>query len=96
MNQVYPLIRLYRPVYGIFRSFSTEGPTSHPKTPKGRLDIDEKGENSSNTKTPTKPADKTEPEKANTNPYTGEINGPKGPEPTRYGDWERKGRVTDF
>ena len=25
-----------------------------------------------------------------------EINGPKGPEPTRYGDWERKGRVSDF
>lgn len=21
---------------------------------------------------------------------------PKGPEPTRYGDWERKGRVSDF
>ncbi|XP_047371614.1 succinate dehydrogenase assembly factor 4, mitochondrial-like isoform X1 [Vespa velutina] len=32
----------------------------------------------------------------NTNPKTGEINGPRGPEPTRYGDWERKGRVTDF
>lgn len=30
------------------------------------------------------------------NPQTGEIGGPKGPEPTRYGDWERKGRVTDF
>ena len=30
------------------------------------------------------------------NPKTGEIGGPKGPEPTRYGDWERKGRVTDF
>lgn len=30
------------------------------------------------------------------NPTTGEQNGPKGPEPTRYGDWERKGRVTDF
>ena len=27
---------------------------------------------------------------------TGEIGGPKGAEPTRYGDWERKGRVTDF
>ena len=27
---------------------------------------------------------------------TGEIDGPKGPEPTRYGDWERKGRVYDF
>jgi hypothetical protein len=25
-----------------------------------------------------------------------EIGGPKGPEPTRYGDWERKGLVTDF
>lgn len=31
-----------------------------------------------------------------TNPITGEIGGPKGPEPTRYGDWERKGRVSDF
>jgi len=30
------------------------------------------------------------------NPETGEIGGPKGPEPTRYGDWERKGRVSDF
>jgi hypothetical protein len=26
----------------------------------------------------------------------GEENGPKGPEPTRYGDWERKGIVSDF
>ena len=26
----------------------------------------------------------------------GEINGPKGPEPTRYGDWEQKGRCSDF
>ena len=25
-----------------------------------------------------------------------EIGGPLGPEPTRYGDWERKGRVSDF
>lgn len=25
-----------------------------------------------------------------------ELNGPKGPEPTRYGDWERKGIVSDF
>ena len=25
-----------------------------------------------------------------------EIGGPKGPEPTRYGDWEQKGRCTDF
>jgi hypothetical protein len=25
-----------------------------------------------------------------------EVNGPKGPEPTRYGDWERKGIASDF
>ncbi len=25
-----------------------------------------------------------------------EIGGPKGPEPTRFGDWEVKGRVSDF
>jgi hypothetical protein len=25
-----------------------------------------------------------------------ELGGPKGPEPTRYGDWERKGIVSDF
>jgi hypothetical protein len=25
-----------------------------------------------------------------------ENNGPKGPEPTRYGDWERKGIISDF
>ena len=30
------------------------------------------------------------------NPDTGERDGPKGPEPTRYGDWERKGRCIDF
>ena len=26
----------------------------------------------------------------------GEVGGPEGPEPTRYGDWERNGRVSDF
>ncbi|MBI1235483.1 MAG: DUF1674 domain-containing protein [Alphaproteobacteria bacterium] len=25
-----------------------------------------------------------------------EINGPAGPEPTRFGDWERKGVTSDF
>ncbi len=25
-----------------------------------------------------------------------EHGGPKGPEPTRYGDWERNGRCIDF
>ncbi|MDH3506567.1 MAG: DUF1674 domain-containing protein [Gammaproteobacteria bacterium] len=25
-----------------------------------------------------------------------EVGGPQGPEPTRYGDWERAGRCIDF
>ncbi|MEK9797445.1 MAG: DUF1674 domain-containing protein [Alphaproteobacteria bacterium] len=25
-----------------------------------------------------------------------EVGGPKGPEPTRFGDWERDGRCVDF
>jgi len=25
-----------------------------------------------------------------------ELGGPTGPEPTRYGDWEKKGRCIDF
>ncbi|MBV9828447.1 MAG: DUF1674 domain-containing protein [Alphaproteobacteria bacterium] len=29
-------------------------------------------------------------------PRPREIGGPKGPEPTRYGDWEFNGRCTDF
>ena len=27
---------------------------------------------------------------------TVELGGPKGPEPTRYGDWEKAGRCSDF
>lgn len=45
------------------------------------------------------PFQKEEPYPAwpnDTNPYTGEVGGPRGPEPTRYGDWERKGRCSDF
>ena len=36
--------------------------------------------------TPAAPAKKTPKE----------TGGPKGPEPTRYGDWERDGRCVDF
>ena len=36
------------------------------------------------------------PDKAVDSELPPEVNGPKGPEPTRYGDWEQKGRCTDF
>jgi hypothetical protein len=29
-------------------------------------------------------------------PPVAETGGPSGPEPTRYGDWERNGRCVDF
>lgn len=35
-------------------------------------------------------------ESKGTEPQQNEVGGPKGPEPTRYGDWEQKGRCTDF
>jgi hypothetical protein len=33
---------------------------------------------------------------SNKEPSAKEIGGRKGPEPTRYGDWEKKGIVSDF
>jgi hypothetical protein len=33
---------------------------------------------------------------AETKPMPKEFQGPEGPEPTRYGDWERKGIASDF
>lgn len=35
-------------------------------------------------------------EELDINPETGEVGGPSGPEPTRYGDWEKGGRCYDF
>tara|TARA_B100001063_G_C16530890_1_gene436377 strand:+ start:107 stop:295 length:189 start_codon:yes stop_codon:yes gene_type:complete len=52
--------------------------------------------------TAAEPIDKTTqnndnlPKKADDDEMPSEMNGPKGPEPTRYGDWEQKGRCTDF
>ena len=45
------------------------------------------------------PALQTEPDGSTaveTTGQPGETGGPKGPEPTRFGDWERKGRCIDF
>ena len=39
---------------------------------------------------PAKPVPPEKPKKVE------EIGGPPGPEPTRYGDWQFNGKVTDF
>ncbi len=33
---------------------------------------------------------------ADAKPRDKELQGPKGPEPTRYGDWETRGIASDF
>ncbi|UKJ74151.1 DUF1674 domain-containing protein [Azospirillum brasilense] len=45
-----------------------------------------------------KPDAETTPETGAKGPeqMPGEIGGPQGPEPTRFGDWEFKGRCSDF
>jgi len=42
------------------------------------------------------PAGKSDTSAAGKAPPPAEIGGPKGPEPTRYGDWEKNGRCIDF
>ena len=36
------------------------------------------------------------PDSASNQPLIEESGGVKGPEPTRYGDWEKNGRCVDF
>lgn len=39
----------------------------------------------------------TKPEEPKTeNKPVEEVGGPQGPEPTRFGDWEKGGRCSDF
>ncbi|XP_004076944.1 succinate dehydrogenase assembly factor 4, mitochondrial [Oryzias latipes] len=60
-------------------------PLKKAKTPQGRFDVPEE-----------KSKDVLEKFPDNINPVTKEKGGPRGPEPTRYGDWERRGRCVDF
>jgi hypothetical protein len=41
-------------------------------------------------------SDKTTPAIKDPNNVTPEIGGRKGPEPTRFGDWELNGKCVDF
>lgn len=66
-------------------------PLKKPKTPLGKFDDADKTDKSVKNK-----GDPYAAFPDNVNPVSGEIGGPRGPEPTRYGDWERKGRVSDF
>jgi len=56
----------------------------------GGIDMDKKSERPSPPAIPAQKSEGSDVAKPR------EIGGPKGPEPTRYGDWEQKGRCTDF
>ncbi|HVB67408.1 MAG TPA: DUF1674 domain-containing protein [Acetobacteraceae bacterium] len=47
-------------------------------------------------RSPERPAPLPQGEGGSSPTAVKEIGGPKGPEPTRYGDWEVKGRCIDF
>lgn len=50
-----------------------------------------------NDPVPVSPAAQTEPKPAKLAPNPAkEVGGRPGPEPTRYGDWESRGIVSDF
>ena len=49
-----------------------------------------------NDKTTVPEAPKSAPHTKDESAVPVEKGGPKGPEPTRYGDWESGGRCTDF
>ncbi|XP_007484238.3 succinate dehydrogenase assembly factor 4, mitochondrial isoform X1 [Monodelphis domestica] len=69
------------------QSGSTKQALKKPKLPLGRFDAPE------DSNLEQEPLEKFPDD---VNPLTKEKGGPKGPEPTRYGDWERKGRCVDF
>lgn len=46
--------------------------------------------------TPPTPVPEPETQKPDQAPAQKEIGGRDGPEPTRYGDWEKNGRCIDF
>lgn len=48
------------------------------------------------TSKPVEGKNEKQSEKNHSDQEKKEIGGPKGPEPTRYGDWEIGGRCSDF
>jgi len=52
-----------------------------------RNEAKNEAKNEANRQAQEKPQDTSAPK---------EVGGPSGPEPTRYGDWEKKGLTSDF
>ncbi|KAK1269312.1 hypothetical protein QJS04_geneDACA008187 [Acorus gramineus] len=81
--------------HSIVKRLLGSSPSTDPKpdTPKEREGTEEKAEARDAVA-----ADEEEEEEDGefVNKETGEVGGPRGLEPTRYGDWEKSGRCYDF
>lgn len=73
-----------------------ESPKPSPQAAEEKETAEEIPENSSNPGDAEDGGEEEDYDGVHVNKETGEIGGPRGPEPTRYGDWERKGRCSDF
>jgi len=73
---------------GTLRAMSESIPTNKIKRQEPLAGEAEQGANAAVAQNAATPSGKSSEQ--------AEIGGPAGPEPTRYGDWERKGRCIDF
>ncbi|XP_058100386.1 succinate dehydrogenase assembly factor 4, mitochondrial [Magnolia sinica] len=88
------------PTRSIFLSPSRQQQQESPKAAVAEEEISHPlptaEENSESSSNPDAVSEGEEYDGIFVNKETGEIGGPRGPEPTRYGDWERGGRCSDF
>jgi hypothetical protein len=71
--------------------------TDDPSTPAGPASVAERKPLTPAAKRALAEAEaRRQAAEANAKPAAKEFQGPKGPEPTRYGDWETKGIASDF
>ena len=106
------IVSIHNSQLNLFSTLQSNTRSVATKSPHHRSSIDNESKSSMNptseqhnddTKVPHKDScgvldpNNYEPEMVSIqNPETGEIGGPRGKEPTRYGDWEAKGRCWDF
>ena len=72
---------------------SAARPASKPVTPQ---QLDAAAQTQAQAQASQGPAPEASQENGSAEPRPPEIGGPDGPEPTRYGDWERGGICYDF
>ncbi len=81
---------------GLVGGWDPEGPPPPSMNPKNTK-VNCMSENHQQTPPSTQPAVTPDlPPAVKTPERPKEYGGPKGPEPTRYGDWEKAGRCIDF